>query len=132
MSQPLLPNSSLGVIDTSDNINPSKTWLLKKDRLASFVDGKEAIKQSIQAILSTSRYEHLIYSWNYGHELNSLIGKDKDFIKAEVKRIIKEALVQDDRISDVTNLVFTDSTDGLLVEFDVLTAEGTIESAVVL
>ncbi|MGD9678438.1 MAG: DUF2634 domain-containing protein [Vulcanibacillus sp.] len=133
MPQSLLPSSNLYDLDTSINkISPSKTWLVKNNRLLGFTNGQEAIKQSIQAMLSTSRFEHLIYSWNYGQELSKLIGKEKSFIKVEAPRIIKECLIQDDRISDVVNFVFSDTEDGLLIEFEVIASEGVIESEVVL
>lgn len=33
------------------------------------------MKQAIYKILQTERFEYLIYSWNYGIELNAVVGK---------------------------------------------------------
>ncbi len=51
--------------------------------------------------LKTERYEHLIFSWQYGSELNTLVGKDSDYAYSEAKRMIKDALSTDTRITDV-------------------------------
>lgn len=133
MAQPLLPSSNLYDVDTSaNNINPSKTWSIKNDRILGFTNGQEAMKQSILAMLSTPRYEHLIYTWNYGHELGKLIGKEKEYVRVEAPRIIKECLTQDDRIIDVVNFAFSEVDGGLVVEFEAITSDGVIESEVIL
>ncbi|MCT4686090.1 DUF2634 domain-containing protein [Vallitalea sp.] len=131
MKQSLLPSSNLADIETTNN-QPSKTWLVKDNKIVGYTDGKEAIKQSINMMLDTKRYDHLIFSWDYGQELNSLIGKYESYIKIEAPRLIKECLLQDDRISDVDNFTFTAVDDGLLIEFKVITAEGIIGSEVTL
>lgn len=43
---------------------------------------------------------------------------------SELKRLIKEALIQDDRIEDVTNFEFTNSKNSLNVKFTVQTTDG--------
>lgn len=64
------------------------------------------MKQTIYCILNTERFEHLIYSWNYGIELKHLIGENTTFAIPELERVIQEALLQDDRISEVNNFDF--------------------------
>ncbi|WP_315002264.1 DUF2634 domain-containing protein [uncultured Selenomonas sp.] len=54
-------------------------------------------------ILNTERYEYVIYSWNYGVELADLFGKPIPYVLSEIPRRVREALVQDDRIRDVTD-----------------------------
>ena len=61
-------------------------------------DGLEAVKQAIYNILNTERYRYIIFSWNYGVELQDLIGKPMDYAMVEVERRITEALTQDDSI----------------------------------
>ena len=39
-----------------------------------FCDELEAMKQVIYKILNTERYKYIIYSWNYGIELQDLYG----------------------------------------------------------
>lgn len=53
-------------VEVEEIIEPTKTYKIKDNRIVGFADGKEALKQAIQLILGTERYEYLIYSWNYG------------------------------------------------------------------
>lgn len=82
----ILPQGSIldENIEVEENyIEPTKTYKIKDNRIVGFTDGKEALKQAIQLILGTERYEYLIYSWNYGSELNGLIGRQKDIAESE-------------------------------------------------
>ena len=45
------------------------------DKGLKIVEGNEAIKIWIYKALQTPRYQYEIYSWDYGSELLSLIGK---------------------------------------------------------
>lgn len=88
-----------------DNTMPSKTYYINRNtnRISGYIDDKDAIIQAIYLILSTERYESVIYNWYYGTEFDSLVGKDRDFVKSELKRRIAEAVLEDDRILDVTD-----------------------------
>lgn len=61
----------------------------------------------IYKTLMTDRYKYEIYDWNYGVEFDDLIGKSKEFVKAELPRRIEDALIVDDRVSQVTDFEFT-------------------------
>lgn len=74
-----------------------------------YVDGAEAVAQAIYKILLTERFKHLIYSWNYGVELESLIGKSYSVYESELQRIVKEAVLQDKRINTISNFMMTQS-----------------------
>lgn len=82
---------------------PSKTWRLDlaNNRISGFIDGLDAAVQSAFMALKTERYEHLIFSWQYGSELNTLVGKDSDYVASEAKRMIADTLSTDTRITDV-------------------------------
>jgi len=88
---------------------PSKTYQLdyKAGRVRGYIDNKEAIIQAIYKILMTERFEHLIYSWNYGFESNNIIGQTFDVIESELKRNIRDALMADSRITNVHSFVVT-------------------------
>lgn len=88
-----------------DNTMTSKTYYINRNtnRISGYIDNKDAIIQAIYLILSTERYESVIYNWYYGTEFDSLVGKERDFIKSELKRRIAEAILEDDRILDVTD-----------------------------
>lgn len=70
------------------------------------IDGLEALKQTVETILSVERYKFPIYSWNYGIELDSLVGKSYNYVITEIRRRIEEALEMDDRIETVDNFEF--------------------------
>ncbi|MBY6879652.1 DUF2634 domain-containing protein [Clostridium botulinum] len=130
----ILPQGSIldENIEVEENyIEPTKTYKIKDNRIVGVVDGKEALKQAIQLILGTERYEYLIYSWNYGSELNGLIGKQKDIAESEFKRRIREALSQDDRINNVNNFIFKYDKDGVEVSFTVFSIYGEFTESVV-
>lgn len=112
-------------------IEPTKTYRIKDNRIVGFTDGKEALKQAISLILNTERYEYLIYSWNYGSELNGLIGQQKDIAESEFRRRIREALSQDDRINNVDNFIFRYDKDGVEVSFTVFSIYGEFTESVV-
>ena len=108
----------------------SRTYRIdwEKGRIVGFVDGLEAVKQAVYLILHTERYEHLIYSTDYGSELKGLIGKDQLFVQSEIKRRVREALMQDDRIEDVTNFNIQFDGDSALVRFTVVSVFGDFEA----
>ena len=79
-------------------------------------------------ILHTERYRYLIYTPDYGSELEGLIGRDPLFVQSELKRRIREALMQDDRIEDVTNFSIQFDGDNALVRFTVISIFGNFET----
>lgn len=97
-------------ITVSDEIydrQPSLTYFLDAttERVTYLIDNAVAMQQAIEKILSTERYDHVIYDWHYGREIVSLLGKPYDFVVSEAQRIITEALMQDDRIIGVDSFV---------------------------
>ena len=87
---------------------PTKTYKMhiEQNRISGMCDGLEAMKQVVYKILNTERYQHIIYSWNYGIELRDLYGEPITYVCSELQRRITEALVQDDRIKSVDNFEF--------------------------
>ena len=84
-------------------------------------DKQEAMKQVIYKILNTERYKYLIYSWNYGIELNDLFGRERQYVIPMLMSRIKEALLQDDRILNVTDFNFSIKHNVYNVSFTVVT-----------
>lgn len=109
-------------------IYPTKTYCINffKERAAGYVTGLEAMEQAIYLILNTERFKYIIYSRNYGIELNELIGNIYPYVYSVIQQRITEALLQDDRIIEAYNFVFTPNKQkqSLLVCFDVETTEG--------
>jgi phage baseplate assembly protein W len=110
---------------------PSLTFGIDFDRghIVGMVDGLEAVKQAVFLILQTERYRYLIYTPDYGCELEGLIGRDPLYVQSEIKRRIREALMQDDRIEDVTNFSIQFDGDNALVRFTVISTFGNFEVA---
>lgn len=106
---------------------PDLTYRLGSTTVAGKIDKLESIKQAVYHILSTERYSSPIYDDNYGVELEQYIGKDIGYIQADIENTLKEALTQDDRI---TNVVVNDvkksdkQKDVCIIEFTVYTIYG--------
>lgn len=105
----------------------SKTYKISNEKIEGFVDELEALKQAIYKILDTEQYEYPIYSFDYGIAWKELIGQDKAYIRAEMKRMIQEALLLDNRISDVDGFAFTFIGDMCKCTFNVTSIYGNVE-----
>lgn len=112
---------------TFENL-PSKTFRMNHDNqtISGTVDQIKAVEQAVFLILNTERYEWVIHSWNYGVELKTLIGKDIEFCIPEIERRIREALLQDDRITAVQNFEFETMKNKVLTSFVVVSIFGSI------
>lgn len=104
----------------------SKTYRLDpvNRRITGTIDGIEAVKQAVFLILGTERFKHVIFSFNYGGELEAMSGADSTFFSTEIERRIREALIQDDRIMDVQDFETSYSGDTALVTFTVISIYG--------
>ncbi len=109
---------------------PSKTYKMKEERIAGYVDGLEAVKQAIYHTLMVERYSCLIYDDNYGVELEQYIGQDIEFLKATIESTLKEALTQDLRIKDVIVTNIKELENIILVKFTVKSTYGDIQMEV--
>ena len=73
----MVPNTSVFVIDEENTTIPDNTYSIALDinkntmsnHIVGMTDGLSAIAQTIYFILNSERYEHIIYSWDYGIEL---------------------------------------------------------------
>ncbi|CAI3285288.1 hypothetical protein CIRMBP1204_00399 [Enterococcus cecorum] len=113
--------------DTELELDASRTYRVLNGRVVGWIDNKQALRQAIEKLLHTERYMYEIYTDEYGIELQALIGENFDLVEAEIGRIIKEALLADDRIVSVDNIQATklDST-SLLITFSVESIFGTL------
>lgn len=113
--------------DIELELDASKTYRVLNGRVVGWIDNKQALRQAIEKLLHTERYMYEIYTDEYGIELQALIGENFDLVESEIGRIIKEALLADDRIVSVENIQATklDST-SLLITFNVESIFGTL------
>ena len=116
----MLPSNTLDEnLEIVEEIETSKTYKILIDGNNGYIDGIESLKQFIYKLLNTEKYNYPIYSFNYGIELENLLGKDYDYIKIELKRRIEECLLDDERINSVNDFKFTRNLDSLRVESNV-------------
>lgn len=109
---------------------PSRTYAIdtKRNCISGMIDQYEAMKQAIDLILATERYQWEIYSWNYGIERNRLIGEDIPYVYILIQKMISDALLQDDRILSVSDFVFgSDEKNEVTASFKVQTIFGDID-----
>ena len=122
----MLPESIMNINELATINYPSTTYKLDLDtkRIGRKIDGLEAAVQAVTKIFKTERYANVIYSGDYGIELQSIIGMDFDYISADLQRRLEEALLADDRIQAVEELIL-EKTDlnSLKVSFIVKTIE---------
>ncbi len=103
-----------------------RTYKMSDTQIAGFVDGMEALKQSIYKALSTEQYEYPIYSFQYGVAWKQLIGEDRSYVRAELRRMVEELLMRDDRIRSVDGFEFSFSGDSCHCSFNVSSIYGDI------
>lgn len=128
----MIPETNVDIdleLEETEEIQPSRTYRISGNKIQGFIDGLEALKQAIYKVLNTERYEYPIYSFSYGIELESLIGKDPIFVQVELQRRIRECLMQDDRITDVDNFKFELIGDEIKYTFDVHSIYGEITTS---
>lgn len=101
----MIPEQEIDLTNIEIESQPSLTYRLdlERKRVGGKIDNEDAIMQMVVKILNTERYAHVIYSSQYGSELERMIGKDYDFIVSDLERTIKEALLADDRILSISN-----------------------------
>lgn len=96
------------------------------------VEGLEAIEMWILKALNTPRYRYFAYSWDYGHELEELIGQglSNEATKSEVNRYLKEALLINPYVVEIKDLKTNIEEDKITAEFTVITDYGQVKTYV--
>lgn len=102
---------------------------LNRKRVVGTTDELDAVKQAVFKILQTSRFEHLIYAGNYGSEASKVVGGSPAGA-AEVSRFIREALLQDDRITAVQEMQVRVAGDEMTATFTVVSVFGSFRAEV--
>lgn len=72
----------------------------------NIVSGAEAVKAWSWIALQISRYNYGQYSWDYGSELETLIGQtsSQEYLKMESARMIRECLKVNKHVQEVTDI----------------------------
>lgn len=107
---------------------PSKTYKDDGKKIIGKITGIEAVTQTVRHILNKERYAYVIYTDNYGMELEKYQGQSFEYLQAQIQKDLYSALTQDDRVYDVKvtsiNKIDIDSAE---VIFDVYSTEGILQ-----
>ena len=94
------------------------------------VYGLDAIKVWVWNALATSRYRYQHHSWEYGHELENLIGttNDIEYISASARGMIEECLKVNPHITGISDFqCINNGMDSIVCSFRIITDLGDIE-----
>lgn len=102
---------------------------LLKDGKFQIVEGKEALKVWIWKALHTLKMTYSIYSDNYGHEFDSIVGQgfSSGLVQSEAKRLVEECLLINSHITGIENFTTNNNDDTLTISFITLTDQGEVE-----
>nr|DAK78385.1 MAG TPA: Protein of unknown function (DUF2634) [Caudoviricetes sp.] len=103
----------------TESFHPSKTYQIRDKRIEGTLDGVDAVAQAVKLLLSTERFEYEIYSTDYGVETKDLIGADREYIRGDLERRIRETLAEDDRITGISDFNIDFDRETALVTFTV-------------
>lgn len=122
---------AMGFSVNDEAIQTSLTYKvdLEKKHIVGKVDGIDAIVQAVIKNFYTERYAYVIYSQNYGIEIEQYIAQDFDFIKTDIEQTIRECLVIDDRIQSLEDFKceLGKDLDAMLITFRLQTVEGVLD-----
>lgn len=111
---------------------PSKTYRLDLDkgRIYGFIDETEAVEQAIRKALITPRFKCLIYDHDYGSEIQQAIlmdDKSHSYVKAAIEGFVRDALMLEERITNIKNFKAEIENDEVFVSFTVSSIFGEFE-----
>lgn len=126
---------NLTLIDTESIANQSidygrewafdfdKNKFIMKNGTPMIVTGIEALKIFIIKTIKTARYRYLIHSWEYGCEIEDVLGQtlERDVIESIIKSMITEALIYDARIKSISDFEIVTEESEAKIKFKVLT-----------
>lgn len=117
MSRVFVPIPISGIEEEKEQ--PSLTYKLDLDtgRIVGKVDGLEAVNQFILKALLTPRFHCLVYDNQYGSEIKDTVTDEsatEELIRAEIPRLVEDALLCDGRILKVYDFEFEFNEDKAL------------------
>ncbi len=90
------------------------------------VTGLEAVRCWCYLALRTPRYRHVAFSWDYGCEIESLIGKFNKaaYIKAKAEEMVSDCLLENPHIQSIKDFDCTADDDRITYMFIIDTDYG--------
>ena len=125
----MTPENSDLILDIEDELKSTQTFKIDipGKRIIGKIDELEALKQGIYLMLSIEADQHIIYPYTYGINVLDLIGKPYYYVVAVIPERITKALLNDDRILNVSDFEFEVNKNKVGVKFIVHTIYGEIE-----
>ena len=93
------------------------------------IEGTDAIVTWAVLALRSDRYNHTVYSWDFGEEFSAMIGNsyEPDLLQAEVQRMVEECLMVNEHITGIKDLTAEQKDDTLYIKFTMVTDQGDAE-----
>lgn len=93
------------------------------------IEGTDAVAVWALLALRSERYDHTIYSWDFGEEFSAMIGNsyEPDLLQSEVQRMVEECLLVNEHITGIKDLVAEQIDDLLHITFTLVTDQGDAE-----
>ena len=133
----MLPNTANidDLVLEFEGVAQAKTQTFNIDASKNIIRGKvdevESLKQAIYLLLSVEADQYIIYPYTYGMKTVDLIGKPVYYVAAVIPNRVKDTLLSDDRITDVTDFTFERNKNKLHVKFVVKTIYGDLDGETV-
>lgn len=133
----IFPDINFKISEVSNELKPLKEYawdfernnFLLKDGKFQTVTGIEALKIWIWKAIRTERYRYMAYSFDYGSEIDDLIGKayTKGIMQSEIERYLKEALLISPYIDTIDSISIELSGSSINIEFVVNSVYGEVK-----
>ena len=88
-------------------------YVKERDAIIGTVADRDALEQSIFFILMTERYTYPIFNRDYGVDFDGIIGNTIEDVRTLLPQRIREALIMDDRITSVDEVVVQEIESGV-------------------
>lgn len=100
-----------------------------ENKTFKLLEGNEALRVWVYKALKIDRFQHEIYSWDFGSEITDLMGKGytQALTQSEIKRYIEEALYINPYIKEVQILETSFKENILSVKLSISSVYGEME-----
>ena len=100
---------------------PTNTWYVNPStkQVSGMADGQLAMRQAVEILFSTERFDWQIYTPNFGM-----------YVGLEIQRRIQDAIKPDRRMTGIENFSYQVKDENLIVEFTVQTVYGAISQRI--
>lgn len=107
----LMDGVEIDNIENDEAVETSYTYKIDWDtgRIIGMIDGVGAVEQFVKKAILTPRFKCLIYDAAYGSEIHAELADSEvtnEYIEADMKRLVKEAIGNDERILDIESVQY--------------------------